>query len=63
MQSFRKHKGKRQRYAGRVSKSSCSRGHRSHGEEAAAFAGPKTLDQIKEERMRANLAGKTRLGV
>ncbi|KAK4775161.1 hypothetical protein SAY86_010096 [Trapa natans] len=54
VQNFRKYKGKRQVYATtRALKNSSSRGRRSHQEERAAFAGPKTLDQIKEEQMRA----------
>lgn len=55
VQNFRKYKGKRQLYATRASKHSFPWGCRSHLEECAAFVGPKTLDQIKEEQMRAKL--------
>ncbi|KAK4786151.1 hypothetical protein SAY86_002840 [Trapa natans] len=48
VQNFRKYKGKRQ-----VCATGAPGGRRSHQEEGMAFAGPKTLDQIKGEQMRA----------
>lgn len=54
VQSFSKHKGKGQLLPTRASRYSFLRGNRS-SREAACFAGHKTLDQIKEELMRAGV--------
>ncbi|XP_031382517.1 zinc finger CCCH domain-containing protein 17-like isoform X1 [Punica granatum] len=62
VQNFWKHKGKRQLNATRAIRNSFSRGHRSRREDSATFAGPKTLDQIREECMRAEVNGEDSAG-